>query len=192
MRDVEATVLEGHGVRLEPLGQQHTAGLAEAVRDGELWRDPLTSVPAPDEVEAYIAASAGRVAFAVVDATTGRVVGSTSYYDIDVALGRLLVGWTFYAKSAQRTHVNTASKLLLLGHAFDDLGAATVAWRTDSLNMRSRRAIERLGATLDGVIRGDQARADGSVRDSASYSLTRAEWPAARDRLAEALAAHHL
>ncbi len=124
MRDVETTVLEGHGVRLEPLGPEHAAGLAEAVRDGELWRDPLTSVPAPDEVEAYIAASAGRVAFAVVDATTGRVVGSTSYYDINVAVGRLLVGWTFYATSSQRTHINTAAKLLLLGHASSTVSSA--------------------------------------------------------------------
>ncbi|WGT46761.1 GNAT family N-acetyltransferase [Tessaracoccus lacteus] len=192
MRDVETTVLEGHGVRLEPLGPEHAAGLAEAVRDGELWRDPLTSVPSPDEVEGYIAVSTGRIAFAVIDTPTGRVVGSTSYYDVNAAVGRLLVGWTFYAQSSQRTHINTAAKLLLLGHAFDDLGAETVAWRTDSLNLRSRRAIERLGARLDGVIRGDQARSDGSVRDSASYSLTRDEWPTARDGLVGALAAYHV
>lgn len=189
MRDVQRQVLEGHGVRLEPLSQAHAAGLVEAVRDGELWRDPLTSVPAPDEVCDYIKAAAGRLAWAVLDESDGRVVGSTSYYDIRPDVARLLIGYTFYARSAQRTHINTAAKLVLLGHAFDDLDASTVAWRTDALNLRSRRAIERLGGRLDGVIRGDQARPDGTVRDSASYSMTREEWPGARSALESALAA---
>ena len=181
--------LEAHGVRLVPLTRDHTAGLRTAAADGELWNLRVTSVPEPGQTESYVdQALKGRddghmLPFAVIDATSGAVLGSTRYHDIVPAVARLEIGYTWYAGSRQRTHVNTACKLLLLEHAFDALGAAVVGWRTDNYNHASQRAIERLGARRDGVIRHHAPRRDGTVRDTVMYSLTRGEWPEVKAHL---------
>jgi RimJ/RimL family protein N-acetyltransferase len=121
--------------------------------------------------------------FAVLDSASAKVLGSTSYHDIVSPILRLEIGYTWYAKSHQRTHVNTAAKLLLLSHAFDSLGCNVVGWRTDALNLASQAAIERLGAQKDGIVRGHALRRDGTIRDTVMYSMLRAEWPEARQRL---------
>lgn len=183
---VEPVVLEGHGVRLEPLSLDHVEGLRAAAADGELWNLVVTSVPEPDDTRGYVErafATQDRVAFAVRDAVSGAVLGSTSYHDILPAVDRLEVGYTWYAKSRQKTRVNPACKLLLMRHAFETLGAQVVGWRTDGRNLASQRAIERLGARKDGVVRHQALRRDGSVRDTVLYSMILAEWPAARAAL---------
>ncbi len=170
--------LELQDVRLVPLAMHHAAGLRAAVQDGELWKLRVTSAPEPDQVESYIAqASAGRFAFAVLDAASDQVIGSTSYHDIVPALDRLEIGYTWYAQSRQRSHVNTCCKLMLLRHAFETLGCAVVGFRTDNFNFASQNAIARLGARLDGVIRHHALRRDNTVRDTFLYSITRGEWP---------------
>ena len=185
--------LEGYGVRLLPLQPAHASGLCAAAADGQLWRSPLTSVPAPGEEAAYIAQAlraqqAGeRVPFVVLDAQSGEVLGSTSYYDILPEVRRLEIGYTWYRSARQRTHVNSACKLLLLQHAFESLQALVVGWRTDILNHASQRAIERLGARKDGIVRGNKLRRDGSIRDTVMYSMTASEWPHARARLLQGL-----
>ncbi len=174
--------LEGHGVRLEPLAAEHEAGLAAAVTDGRLWELWYTSVPAPGDVARYIAdALAGQTAghmlpWVVRELATGDVVGSTRYHDIVAPIDRVEIGYTWYAGRWQRSHVNTASKLLLLTHAFETVGCAVVGLRTDNFNFRSQRAIEALGAKRDGVLRHHQARRDGTARDSVMYSILSTEW----------------
>ncbi len=186
---VQPVVLQDHGVRLEPLSPAHEDGLRAAAADGELWKIRVTSVPEPENTRAYIdtalqmRAEGHRFAFAVFDETSGRIVGSTSYHDILPAVRRIEIGWTWYARSVQRSHVNTTCKLLMMGHAFDTLGCAVVGWRTDNFNFASQRAIERLGAKKDGVIRGHALRRDGTVRDTVMYSMTAGEWPEARAQL---------
>jgi N-acetyltransferase len=186
---VQPVILRDHGVRLEPLAPSHEQGLLEAAQDGELWNLRITSVPEPSQVGAYIETAlqmrqAGdRFAFAVLDDRTGRVMGSTSFHDILPAVKRVEIGWTWYARSAQRSHVNTTCKLLMMGHAFDTLGCRTVGWRTDNFNFASQQAIERLGARKDGVIRGHAMRRDGTVRDTVMYSMTAGEWPEAKAQL---------
>ena len=186
---VNPVVLCSQGVRLEPLALVHEDGLAAAAADGELWRLRVTSVPEPHQTGAYIETAlqmreaGNRFAFAVVDEATGRVLGSTSYHDILPAVRRLEIGWTWYRHSVQRSHVNTTAKLLLLDHAFDVLGCQVVGWRTDNFNFASQRAIERLGARKDGVIRGHALRRDGTVRDTVMYSLRAGEWPESRAQL---------
>ena len=183
-------------MRLEPLSPEHEAGLREAAADGELWTLRITSVPEPERTGAYIeAALQGQAAgtmlpFAVRDLASGRVVGSTRYHDIVAAIDRVEIGYTWYAASMQRTHVNTACKLLLMTHAFEELGCQVVGWRTDIDNHRSQRAIERLGARRDGVLRHHALRRDGTVRDTVMYSLLRDEWPPARERLLSRVASH--
>jgi N-acetyltransferase len=175
--------LEGHGVRLEPLAASHAEALARAASDGDLWRLWFTSVPRPDEAAAYIEAALDgqrantMLAWAVRELTTGDIVGSTRYHDIVAAIDRVEIGYTWYAARWQRSHVNTACKLLLLGHAFDTLACRVVGLRTDNFNFASQRAIEALGAKKDGVLRHHQARRDGTVRDSVMYSILAAEWP---------------
>lgn len=175
--------LEGHGVRLEPLVPAHAAGLAAAVADGRLWEIGYTTIPAPDDVTAYIAdALAGQAAgqmlpWAVRDTATGGVVGSTRYHDIVAPIDRVEIGHTWYAERWQRSHVNSATKLLVLTHAFETVGCQVVGLRTDALNLRSRRAIEALGARRDGILRHHQARRDGTARDSVMYSILPDEWP---------------
>ena len=188
--------LEGHGVRLEPLSPAHEAALAAAAADGELWKLWFTSVPAPDETAAYIASAlAGHTAghmlpWAVRELATGLIAGTTRYHDIVAPVDRVEIGWTWYAARWQRSHVNTACKLLLMAHAFDSLGCAVVGLRTDLFNTRSQQAIEALGAQRDGVLRHYMARRDGSGRDTVMYSILRAEWPAIRTRLEARLARH--
>ena len=188
--------LEGHGVRLEPLAAEHCAGLAAATADGRLWELWYTSVPAPDDCAGYIAqALAGQAAgtmlpWAVRELGSGSIVGSTRFHDIVAPVDRVEIGWTWYAASWQRSHVNTACKLLLFTHAFEDLGCAVVGLRTDNFNLASQRAIEALGARRDGVLRHHWLRRDGSVRDSVMYSLLAAEWPDVRKHLAARLARH--
>ncbi len=189
MAFVEPVVLRDRGLRLEPLALTHEAGLAAAAADGELWRIRVTSVPEPESTRAYIEAAlqgreqGTRFAFAVIDEASERVLGSTSYHDILDAVQRVEIGYTWYAKSVQRTHVNTTCKLLMMGHAFDTLRCRVVGWRTDNFNFASQRAIERLGARKDGVIRGHAARRDGTIRDTVMYSMTAGEWPEARAQL---------
>jgi RimJ/RimL family protein N-acetyltransferase len=180
--------LELNGIRLEPLSPRHASGLLAAASDGELWKLRVTSVPEPHEVEAYIATAQAmhpsRLAFAVVDKlNNNQVIGSTSYHDIVPALDRFEIGYTWYAKSRQRSHVNTTCKLLLLTHAFDTLGAAVVGFRTDIFNQASQAAIARLGAKRDGVLRHHALRRDGTVRDTVIFSIMRGEWPEVKAHL---------
>ncbi len=182
-------VLEGHGVRLEPLEPEHRDALAAAAADGELWNLWYTSVPEPDGTADYIAAAlrgqrdGHMLPWVVRNLATDRIVGTTRYHDIIAEADRVEIGWTWYAESMQRSHVNAACKLLLLQHAFDTLGCAVVGFRTDNFNFRSQRAIEALGAHKDGVLRHHFRRRDGSVRDSHCYSILRHEWPAVRSNL---------
>ncbi len=194
MINVQPVTLERAPVRLVPLALEHEEGLKAAAADGELWNIRVTSVPEPQNTRAYIEMAlehreAGhRMPFAVLDAATGRVLGSTSYHDIVPTIDRLEIGWTWYAKSVQRSAVNTTAKLLLLQHAFDTLGAKLAGWRTDNYNFASQRAIERLGAKKDGVLRHHGVRRDGTVRDTVMYSLTAGEWPEVRAHLEYQLA----
>ena len=184
--------LEANGLRLEPLGPQHADALREAAQDGELWKLRITSVPEPHNVEAYIATAIdmrpSRLAFAVVDAASGQMLGTTSYHDIVPSIDRAEIGYTWYRRSVQRTHVNTTCKLLLLTHAFETLGCAVVGFRTDNFNNASQAAIERLGAKKDGVIRHHAVRRDGTVRDTVMYSIVRGEWPEVKAQLRYLLA----
>lgn len=183
MRRPEPVTLEDGRVRLVPMAPAHAPLLEEAAADGQLWTIRVTSVPAPGEAGAYVqAALDGQAAghmlpFVVLEAASGRVLGTTRFHDIVPAVERLEIGYTWYRASVQRTHVNTACKLLLLRHAFDGLGARLVGWRTDNYNFASQRAIERLGARRDGVLRHHALRRDGTVRDTVMYSLAAGEWP---------------
>jgi RimJ/RimL family protein N-acetyltransferase len=194
--DPRPVILERDGIRLEPLSLDHLPGLQAAAADGELWNLWFTSVPEPDRTRAYIEdALAGQQArhmlpWAVREAATGAVLGSTRYHDIVAAIDRVEIGYTWYAKSRQRTSANTICKLLLLGHAFETLGCALVGLRTDNFNFASQRAIEALGAKKDGVIRHHQARRDGTVRDTVIYSITAGEWRDVRRHLELRLARH--
>jgi RimJ/RimL family protein N-acetyltransferase len=193
MIHVDPVTLEFNGVRLEPLGLHHVDGLRAAAGDGELWNLRVTSVPAPHETETYVRTAlemTNRLAFAVVDAATDTVVGTTSYHDIMPAIDRVEIGYTWYAKSRQKSHVNTSCKLLLLSHAFDTLGCAVVGLRTDNFNYASQAAIERLGAKKDGVIRHHAPRRDGTVRDTVMYSIVRGEWHEIKSHLHYRLARH--
>ena len=189
MAFVEPVTLRDHGVRLEPLALTHEEGLRAAAADGELWKLRITSVPEPQDTRAYIEAAlkmredGNRFAFAVVEDATGKVLGSTSYHDIVPAVKRVEIGYTWYCQSVQRTHVNTTAKLLMMGHAFDTLGCHVVGWRTDNYNFASQRAIERLGAKKDGVLRGHALRRDGTIRDTVMYSMRAGEWPEAKAQL---------
>ena len=186
MAFVEPVTLTARGVKLVPLSLEHEAGLKAAAADGELWKLRITSVPEPHETRGYIEtalATANRFAFAVTDAASGEVLGSTSYHDIVPNLKRVEIGYTWYAARCQRTHVNTTCKLLMLTHAFDTLGCNIVGWRTDNFNHASQRAIERLGARKDGVLRGHALRRDGTIRDTVMYSLAAGEWPEVKAQL---------
>ncbi len=188
--------LEGYGVRLEPLAHNHAGELAAAAADGRLWDLWFTSVPNPDETGNYIAeALAGcdaghMVPWAVRELTSGTVVGSTRYHDILADIDRVEIGYTWYAKAWQRSHVNTSCKLLLLEHAFDALGCSVVGLRTDNFNMASQRAIEALGANKDGIIRHRRRRRDGTIRDDVVYSILATEWPDIKRHLESRLKQH--
>ncbi len=165
-------------VRLEPINEAHVADLAIAAEDPEVWRWlPVTQPQSEQDVRQMIATHPGMPWAVIVD---GAAAGSTSYLDVDVELGGLEIGWTWYRRDLWATTVNPASKLLLLGYAFDDLGARRVSLKTDGLNTRSQAAIRKLGAAYDGTLRHHRLRPDGTVRDTAYFSLLAAEWPAVR------------
>lgn len=196
MIKIHPVTLEGHGIRLEPLGYEHQDGLAVAAADGKLWELWFTSVPKPEQTHAYIRdALEGQAAghmqpWAVRELTSGSIIGSTRYHDIVPEIDRVEIGYTWYAKHWQRSHVNTTCKLLLLSHAFDTLGCHVVGLRTDNFNLSSQRAIEALGAKKDGIIRHHRARSDGTVRDSVFYSILASEWPDVKHHLEFRLARH--
>lgn len=189
MRMPEPVTLFGRHVRLEPMHADHEPGLQDAAADGELWRLRVTSVPEPEQTAIYIAnALMGQqdgimLPFVVRLNSTGKLIGSTRYHDILPDVDRLEIGYTWYARSMQRTAVNTESKLLLMTHAFEALGCAVVGLRTDNFNFASQRAIERLGARKDGVIRHSARRRDGTVRDTVMYSIVAGEWPEVKAQL---------
>jgi RimJ/RimL family protein N-acetyltransferase len=176
-------VLEGNGVRLEPLEAKHEGELATAAADGRLWELWYTAVPAPGEMATYIeTALAGQkeghmLPWVVRELGTDSIVGTTRYHDVVPPIGRVEIGYTWYAERWQRTHVNTACKLLLMTHAFETVGCGVVGLRTDAFNFRSQRAITELGAHKDGVIRHHHLRRDGTVRDSVMFSILPSEWP---------------
>lgn len=196
MITVKPIQLEGHGVRLEPLTPAHADALRRAVDDGRLWELWYTVVPEPAQVDGYIeTALAGQrdgrmLPWAVRELTGGTIVGSTRYHDIVREIDRVEIGYTWYAQSWQRTHVNTTCKLLLLQHAFETLGCQVVGLRTDNFNFASQRAIEALGAKKDGVLRHHAARRDGTARDSVMYSVLRAEWRDVKRHLELRLSRH--
>lgn len=182
MRAPEPVVLAGHGVRLEPLGEQHVAELLRAAADDDVWRWLPAARPRSEaDLRRLVEQHPGTPAFAVV--VDGQAQGSTSYLDVDLSVAGLEIGWTWYARSLWATRVNPACKLLLLAHAFDVLGAERVTLKTDGRNTRSQSAIRRLGAVHDGTLRHHRLRADGSVRDTAFFSILATEWPAVRDGL---------
>jgi N-acetyltransferase len=184
----EPAVLSGPHATLRPLAHEHLDGLAAATRDGELWKLWYTAVPTPEgmgaEIDRRLAlqAAGSMLPFTVFDAT-GTIVGMTTYMHIDPTHRRVEIGSTWTAACAQRTPLNTQCKHLLLGHAFEALGCIAVEFRTHRLNTQSRRAIERLGAQLDGILRCHQVGANGALRDTAVYSITAAEWPTVRAHL---------
>ncbi len=199
MQPLRPVTLEDRGIRLEPMSVEHTGALERAAADGRLWELWYTSVPGGDgpiRTADYVAqALAGRDAgtmlpWVVRDLGSGTVIGSTRYHDVVPAAERVEIGYTWYAQSHQRSHVNTVCKLLLFRHAFEDLGCQVVGLRTDNFNFRSQRAIEALGAKRDGVIRHHAPRPDGSVRDTVMYSVLVGEWPDVRRHLEHRLARH--
>jgi RimJ/RimL family protein N-acetyltransferase len=196
MKDPKPTTLENHGVRLEPLAKEHASALREAASDGKLWELWVTSVPEPDQTDSYISqalegqAAGHMLPFVVRELGSNKIVGATRYHDIVKAADRVEIGYTWYAKRWQKSHVNTACKLLLFGHAFDSLGCKVVGLRTDGFNFASQRAIESLGAKKDGVIRHHAVRRDGTARDTVMYSVLLAEWPDVKRHLERRLARH--
>ncbi|MDR5742386.1 GNAT family protein [Caballeronia sp. LZ029] len=188
-RWIEPVTLEGEHVRLVPLTREHEAALTAAASDGELWKLWYTFVPSPDKTRGYIDTALdmrdrlGAHPFAVIDAKTGDVVGSTRYFNVDEANRRLEIGHTWYARRVQKTALNTEAKLLLLTHAFDRLDAIAVEFRTHFMNHASRTAIARLGAKQDGILRNHQVGRDGVLRDTVVFSIIQSEWPAVRANL---------
>ncbi|MBK9440786.1 MAG: GNAT family N-acetyltransferase [Comamonadaceae bacterium] len=186
---IEPVTLSARGIDLAPLTLEHEPGLRAAAADGELWNIRVTSVPEPENTRKYIEDAlamrdaGNRFAFAVIESASGKVLGSSSYHDILPAVKRVEIGYTWYAKSVQRSHVNSTCKLLLMTHAFETLGCHVVGWRTDNFNFASQAAIERLGAKKDGIIRGHALRRDGTVRDTVMYSLRSGEWPEVKVQL---------
>jgi len=182
MSFVSPVQLSMNNIRIEPLDFSHETGLIEACKDGELWKLRITSTPHFTQVKEYIELAqkqrqeGSRFAFVVIDETSGKILGTTSYHDILASVKRVEIGYTWYAQSVQRTHVNTTCKLLLMKHAFETLQCNVVGLRTDIFNFKSQKAIERLGAKRDGIIRGDALRKDGTVRDTVMYSITVGEW----------------
>ncbi|MBW8824115.1 MAG: GNAT family N-acetyltransferase [Xanthomonadales bacterium] len=192
MSDIAPVTLQGWGVTLEPLSRDHIAALKDAVEDGDIGALNYVAVPGRDGIEAWVEKALAmhdadrELPFAIV--ADGRVVGSTRFYDIDLAVPTLAIGYTFHATSVWRTHVNTANKRLMLGYAFDMLDAQSVYFHTSHLNLRSQAAIERLGAHRDGILRAHKRHKDGSLRDTHTYSIIASEWPDIRARLDARLA----
>jgi RimJ/RimL family protein N-acetyltransferase len=196
MINPQPITLEGNGVRLEPMTPAHETDIKAAAADGRLWELWFTAIPSPDETSKYIANAlqgqkdGNMLPWVVRELSEGKIVGSTRYHDIVAAVDRVEVGYTWYAKCWQKSHINTTVKLLLLGHAFDTLGCKVVGLRTDNFNFVSQRAIEGLGAKKDGVIRHHAARRDGSARDTVIYSILAKEWPDVKRHLELRLARH--
>lgn len=188
-----AIVLEDFGIRLEPLQRAHEAELEAAATDGSLWELDYTSVPEPGATAAYIEqALQGQeegtmLPWVVRLGPSGKIVGSTRYHDIVADIGRVEIGYTWYSASYHGTHVNPACKLILMRHAFGTLGCGVVGLRTDDANLRSQRAIEKLGVHRDGSIRHSRRRKDDTISETVMYSLLRAEWPDVEVRLVERL-----
>jgi N-acetyltransferase len=186
---LDPITLRGRYATLEPLAQLHHDGLVDAVNDGELWKLWYTTVPAPEKMAAEIdrrlalQANGTMLPFAVIDAAANRPIGMTTYMNVDRANRRVEIGSTWYARSAQRTPVNTESKLLLLTHAFEALDCIAVEFRTHIFNHQSRRGIERLGAKLDGILRNHQITPNGTLRDTCVYSIIAGEWPTVKTHL---------
>ncbi|WP_374545350.1 GNAT family N-acetyltransferase [Rhodoblastus sp.] len=186
---IEPATLQGRHVLLRPLAPDDADQLTEAVRDGELWRHWYTTAPEPEAMRAEIARrlslqnAGSMLPFTVVEPTSGRAVGMTTYMNIDAAHHRVEIGSTWYARSVQRTALNTEAKLLLLGHAFETLDCIAVEFRTHALNFQSRKAIERLGAKLDGILRNHQRARNGTLRDTCVYSVIASEWPTIKAHL---------
>jgi N-acetyltransferase len=184
--ELQKLALEGRAVRLEPLAPQHQQGLAAAIEDGALWTLPVTIVPHPRDLPAFFddaerAFQSGReLAFATIDLSTGKVVGSTRFRCIEHAHKRLEIGFTFLAASMQRTHVNTEAKYLMLRHAFETWQVNRVELLTDLLNEKSRAAIARIGARQEGTLRSHMVMRDGRIRDSVLFSIVRSDWPDAK------------
>lgn len=181
--------LTGEHVRLEFLSHSHAKGLTDAVRDGEAWRLWYTSVPSPetmhDEIERRLALrhAGAMLPYTVLSATTGEPVGMTTYMNIDAANKRLEIGSTWYRDAVRRTPLNTEAKYLMLSHAFETLDCIAVEFRTHFFNHQSRRAIERLGAKFDGLLRNHSRAGDGTLRDTCVYSIIASEWAAVRSHL---------
>ena len=181
--------LTGRHASLVPLSQDHCADLVDAVKDGELWTLWYTFVPTPDEMAAQIderlakRAAGSMLPFAVIDTASGRAVGMTTFMNIDAASRRVEIGGTWYRKAVQRTPLNTECKLMLLAHAFESLDCIAVEFRTHFLNQQSRRAIERLGAKMDGILRNHIRMPNGTLRDTCVYSILPGEWPAVKANL---------
>ena len=196
MIEIAPVMLERRFVRLEPLAPGHAKGLAAASEDGRLWELWFTVVPAPHETETYIETAlrglkdGHMLPWAVRDLETGAIVGSTRFHDIVSSVDRVEIGYTWYAKSRQRSHVNTTCKLILLSHAFETLGCNVVGLRTDNFNFASQKAILALGAKLDGIIRHHMPRRDGTARDTHIYSILGTEWPDVKRHLELRLARH--
>ena len=188
-RWIEPIVLLGKHVTLEPMSPRHVAGLQAATRDGQLWKLWYTAVPSPEQVESYVETALarrehnGEMPFVIHEHKTNKVIGSTRFMNVDEDNQRLEIGHTWYAESHQRTAKNTETKLLLLTHAFEQLSAIAVEFRTHWINHRSRRAIERLGAKQDGVLRNHSKTVDGVLRDTVVYSIIESEWPMVKKHL---------
>jgi RimJ/RimL family protein N-acetyltransferase len=186
---IKPVTLQARGIRIEPMSVEHEAGLRQAAADGELWNLRVTSVPEPENTLQYIQTALkmqseqSREPYVIRDLSSNKIIGSSSYHDILPAIHRLEIGYTWYSASWQRTHVNTTCKLLLMTHAFETLGCKVVGWRTDNFNFASQRAIERLGAKKDGVLRHHALRRDGTVRNTVLYSMLAQEWPEAKAQL---------
>lgn len=183
MNPLPTVLLQDDHVALEPLAPGHIPALETASADGELWKLWFTSAPAPGQALAYMEkalsghADGLMLPFAVREKSTGEIVGTTRFYDFDPALPRIAIGYTWYARRWQKSHLNTACKRLLLRHAFESLNCVAVEFHTDHRNLDSQRAIERLGACRDGVLRAHKRRPDGSLRDTVCYSILHSEWP---------------
>ena len=185
----ESITLSGRHAALEPLAYAHQNALVEAVRDGELWKLWYTAVPSPEGMRSEIERRLGlqqagsMLPFAVRSLASGKIVGMTTYMNIDATHKRVEIGSTWYARRVQRTPLNTECKLMLLAHAFETLGCIAVEFRTHFFNQQSRRGIERLGARLDGILRSHQRAVDGTLRDTCVYSITESEWPTVKTHL---------
>lgn len=196
MIHLSPVTLEGNGIRLEPLTPDHEPALRVAAGDGRLWELWFTAVPEPGSTAAYIATAldgqqAGHMLpWVVRELGSGDIIGTTRYHDVVPAVDRVEIGYTWYARRWQKTHANTACKLLLLSHAFDTVGCKVVGLRTDNFNFNSQRAIAALGAKRDGVIRHHHPRRDGSARDTVIFSILVSEWPDVRRHLELRLARH--